>query len=252
MRGIPVKGHSILETRKSLGLTQEQLAAQAHCDVKTIRKAEKSQPVDSSILKNLADALGVEQSAFVDTASAHREQHVLEVALSWLNAFNTRDPVAVAELYHAAGSVTVMADPKLPGGGQFLSREGVQQWASVCFEAMITEPMTSNMFQIDVAGDYVILRSIVAIQVTSLLTHRSVGAAAAHEFQIQEGKILSHRIFADSDAIASLFRDTAQSEIVVTDTCAETPGIASSQAEEPTTAEGATPQPSRCSTTGRP
>jgi len=209
MRGFPVRGEVIRAARKSLGLTQEQLALKAECDPKTVRKAEKSGHVDQSTVDSLSAALGIPRTDLIDGPALVLEEANLQVAQSWFAAFNQRKPEVVAELFHEDGSVTVMADENLPGGGRFAGRDGVLRWAAVCFAAMRTEPMTPDMFQFDPVGQFVFARSIREIQVTSLQTQKSVTASAAHEFRIERGRILSHRIFADSDAIARLVRDSA-------------------------------------------
>jgi ketosteroid isomerase-like protein len=188
-------------------LTQEQLAAQSECDVKTVRKAEKSGHVDQSIVESLSQTLGIEPRNLIDTALLDREGGDIEIAMSWLDTFNQRDAERLAELYHEEGTLKVMMDDKLLGGGLFIGRTGVTQWASVCFDAMLTEQVTHNMFQIDVAGCFVFVRSIRDLQVTSLRTNQHIYAPVACEFQMRMGKIWSHRIFSDTDAIARLLSE---------------------------------------------
>jgi transcriptional regulator with XRE-family HTH domain len=59
MRGVQVIGETIRSQRRQRGLTQEQLAAQADCDVKTLRQAEHSRAIDLSSLKRIALALNL-------------------------------------------------------------------------------------------------------------------------------------------------------------------------------------------------
>lgn len=60
MRGIQPDGLLIRDLRKARGLSQEGLAELAACDVKTIRNAEQSTPVDSGTVLKVAEALEVE------------------------------------------------------------------------------------------------------------------------------------------------------------------------------------------------
>lgn len=59
MRGVPADGRFIKKGRRSLGLTQEALAADARCDVKTVYRAENDAFLDIATLVRLAAALDV-------------------------------------------------------------------------------------------------------------------------------------------------------------------------------------------------
>jgi len=204
MRGSPVNGKRILTIRKSQGMTQEQLAAEADCDVKTLRKAEKSQRVDQSTLKRIAEALNVELPKLINAAALEREQANIQLVLDWQEAFNRRDAAAVAEFFHEDGSVTVMTDVPIPGGGEFLGKEAVYQWAKTCFETYLTEPITPEMMQIDAVRDLVFLRGKTDVEMTVINTNQSTKASATHEFRIKNGKILSHRVVTNTALFAKL------------------------------------------------
>ncbi len=206
MRGTPVDGQLIRKTRKSMGLTQEQLAADAECDVKTLRKAEKSQHIDQCTVDRIALALKLEATDLINSAALDVEQANIQLVLSWQEAFNRRDPVAMAELFHTDGSVTVMADIPMPGGGEFLGKDGVLEWGRVCFATMRTQHITRDMFQIDAAGDFVFMRGLTDVEVTSLITNQTAKASAAHEFRIRNGKIAALRVITNTAAIAKILQ----------------------------------------------
>ena len=58
MRGIVANGGAIVAARRAAGLTQEQLASAADCDVKTVRKAEQGRErVDLRVVVRIAKTL---------------------------------------------------------------------------------------------------------------------------------------------------------------------------------------------------
>ena len=59
MRGVVPLGEKIVQLRRSSGLTQEMLAADCECDVKTIRNAEHSRSLDVGTLRRIAARLKV-------------------------------------------------------------------------------------------------------------------------------------------------------------------------------------------------
>ncbi len=174
-----------------------------------MRKAERSESLDLATIQRLALALGVEQARLMNT---ELDEAKIQVALDYIEAFNRRDPEAVAAIFHEEGSVTVMTDPGLPGGGLFAGKDGVKEWAGVCMEAMRMQPMTPEMFHIDVVGEYVLIRSIGDIRVDSRRTDRSVMASVAAEFRVRNSKALSLRIFADTLAISRLYQTDSETE----------------------------------------
>ena len=97
MRGIFPDGEAITSIRRLIGLTQEQLAAHADCDVKTVRRAEKGEPVDLRTLARIASGLGVEcervtQSMMSDQATGVQSESVDELVVEqWFSAWASAD-----------------------------------------------------------------------------------------------------------------------------------------------------------------
>lgn len=208
-RGVPLDGARLRRLRQALGYTQEQLATKAECDAKTVRKAERSEPLDLATIKRLALALGADSSElnFVEPS----DEAKLQVAWEYVRAFNERDPDSVAAIFHEDGSVNVMSDPGLPGGGLFTGEDGVREWARLSMDVMHMEQVSPEMVQVDVAGEYVLLRSRRDIRIESPRTQRAVTASVASEFRVRDGKVLSLRIFADTLAIGRLYQDDDES-----------------------------------------
>ncbi len=204
MRGIQVSGSKIRQLRKARGLTQQELAFQAQCDVKTIRKAENSKRVDLSTAGRLAAVLGVNVR---DLAAAPTKSDVaagVAIVQAWTAAFNSRDPQAVAKVYDDNGVIIVMASPNIPGGGTFTGKEEIRRWAQESFNAFDVEKMGPDNQRIDTLGDVVFLRTARDLRVTSCATGQIAYAGAANEMRFADGKILEHRIYADTNALASI------------------------------------------------
>ena len=70
MRGATANGVKIAELRAAAGLTQEMLASDCACDVKTVRSAERSKRMDIRTLQRIAERLGVRYGVIVSAPEA--------------------------------------------------------------------------------------------------------------------------------------------------------------------------------------
>jgi DNA-binding XRE family transcriptional regulator len=69
MRGVAANGDYIKERRRSRGLTQEALATAAHCDIKTVYRAESGAHLDMATLSRLAHVLRVPYRSVVKASN---------------------------------------------------------------------------------------------------------------------------------------------------------------------------------------
>jgi transcriptional regulator with XRE-family HTH domain len=207
MRGFALNGPAIQTARQRLGLTQEQFAAQAQCDVKTVRKAEKSGRVDAYVAIRLASVLQTTVEELTDRGSSEQQGKNCEVVAAWIEAFNQRDPGLVAELFDEEGAITVVSDVPIPGSGEFRGKSEIYSWAKTCFATYHTQRIDADMHRIISAGDVVFVYNTQEVQVSSMLTDRSTRASAMHEFFIRNGKILTHRIITNTASLEKLVRD---------------------------------------------
>lgn len=69
------KAHQkVLRLRKEMGWTQEMLAAQARVDTRTVRRAERGEPLSSETRQQIAAALGVSCDYLLDAPAAEQAQ----------------------------------------------------------------------------------------------------------------------------------------------------------------------------------
>ena len=80
-RGVPLDGSRLRQLRRALAYTQEQLATKAECDAKTVRKAERSEPLDLATIERLALALGVGQAHLIAVES---DEDKIQVARDYI------------------------------------------------------------------------------------------------------------------------------------------------------------------------
>lgn len=200
MRGIIANGSRIVSLRNARGLTQEKLAADCECDVKTIRSTEHSKRVDVATLGRIAARLGVEYREIVAEISPDRREVNVAAAMAFVRAFDARDPDAVSHCFCEDGAVVVFADPRLPGAGEYRGRERVREWARICFAAFLAEPVTAGTYHFEAVGDLVFFRRNEP-RLESLTTGRSTTASVMSEFEVADGKILALRIFPESGAV---------------------------------------------------
>jgi transcriptional regulator with XRE-family HTH domain len=208
MRGVVTNGEKILALRNGAGLTQETLAAQAGCDVKTLRRAERSRRVDVATLRRIADYLAVEvRNLIADERADSRAANIVAVE-RFVGAFDARDPNAVADSFCEDGVVLTLADPSLPGAGEFRGREQIRRWAQVCFETFRTDPITPDNSRIDTIGDLVFLR-LDRPQVEYLPTGKQAHVYLTSEFKVAGGLIAALWIYPESGAIERMAIPTA-------------------------------------------
>lgn len=102
MRGIQTKGNAIRSLRRSRGMTQEQLAAAAEIDVRTLRRAEAAQQrVDLRIVVAVADVFGVDPTTLIlpsgtETPTAER---LIELVQIWGDAMIRADIEAILAMH---------------------------------------------------------------------------------------------------------------------------------------------------------
>jgi transcriptional regulator with XRE-family HTH domain len=205
MRGVIPDGSKLRDLRRSAGWTQEQLASLAECDVKTLRAAEQSRRVDLSTLTQLAARLGLSSRELLrEPGSSEVPAEAAIAAVQQFHlAFGSRDPEAVADCFLPDGIVTTMAHPGLPGAGEFRGRTRIHEWASTCFEAYRTDPVTEENSELSVAGDRVFVR-LKQPRVQHRASRNEARITLMSEFRIDGGAIASLLICPHSGAMEEL------------------------------------------------
>lgn len=115
MRGVMAAGDRITRQRRRQGLTQEQLAAQADCDVKTVRRAEHSGVIDMKSLKAIAAALNATHTELVVSAPSSgstlgESLEVQSILRRWLRAFGDNDFDRVLPTVHRGAVLYLPGD----------------------------------------------------------------------------------------------------------------------------------------------
>ena len=200
MRGAIPKGDKVLRLRRAAGLTQEALAAESDSDVKTIRNAEHSKRVDVATLRRIAARLGVEYREVLTEDSPTQRDARVAAAERWIAAFNARDKDAIVQCFDEQGKVIVLADPALPGTGEYRGCEQIRHWAEVCFATFLTEPITPSMYEVDAVGDYVFVR-VDRPRLKCLLNGNESRVSVMWEFTVRNSQILQFRAYPESGTI---------------------------------------------------
>jgi transcriptional regulator with XRE-family HTH domain len=200
MRGVIANGEKIVALRKRVGLTQEMLAADAGCDVKTLRRAERSQRLDIASLRRIAARLDVTVQDLIAEKYADRREANLAATWRFLQAFNAHDSGGVAESFCEDGVILIMADPAVPGAGEFRGRDQIRRWAEICFTNFRTDPVTPENSRMDVVGDLVFNR-LDRPHLEFLPTGKQANVYLTSEFRIASGLIAELWIYPESGAI---------------------------------------------------
>lgn len=124
MRGAQVDGHVIKQLRKTKGWTQEQLAQDCECSVRTVRNIEQSEKrIDVATLVRVADALEV-TVADLTVADANRfpasllERH-MQIVADWQQAYISCDVDRILQFHQPDTVLEMPGSESLEAGGTF-------------------------------------------------------------------------------------------------------------------------------------
>lgn len=201
MRGALADGGAIRQRRTTLGWTQEQLASQASCDTKTVRRAEQGKNLDTFTLAKIATALAI---SFVDViqhtqvADASQQRNIA-VIKQLAAAFNERNVDGVMKLCHEDIVMHAPGSPDLPFGGVFRGRNEVRRMHEIAFAAAATEQLTPDNVTYIAVEDYVIARGTAAVK--RMDDDREQKFTFTHMIRIENDKIIEFTAGYDSLAI---------------------------------------------------
>jgi transcriptional regulator with XRE-family HTH domain len=199
MRGAIAHGKNLKAARALQGLTQEQLAALAGVDAKTVRKAEQSKRLDIGSLARLALALGMELHHVVRSPNplAAMLNARRKAIAKWQAAWSARDAAALVALYHEQAVVNLPGGPRIPFGGEFHGKEAVQRAAELAWTIVKNLPPTFHNYTLLMSGDIAVLFGMCGIR---LLEGREIRLSSTHLFGFEKILIRSHRV--DFDTLA--------------------------------------------------
>jgi transcriptional regulator with XRE-family HTH domain len=160
MRGIAADGAAIRHVRWLAGLTQEQLAALAGVDVKTVRNAERGQRVDLATLTRISFALNVDVSKLTIATRLPLELELRrrEAVERWRHAWDVRDMEALLSIYDDNAVLHLPGAPDIPFAGEHRGRETLRRVHEICWSTCATEPTLDGDFSLLVSDNMVILR----------------------------------------------------------------------------------------------
>jgi transcriptional regulator with XRE-family HTH domain len=203
MRGALANGDQLQAARASRGLTQEQLAALADVDVKTVRKAEQGKRLDLGTLTRLAFALDVELNQIIRPSRSETEIQIRrrDVVMRWHRAWDARDMNALLTLFHEHAIMQMPGGLNIPIGGTFRGKAEIRRLHEMAWSICETEPVPPEDFSLLVADDTVILQGRKGIR---LPNGESVKLAAVHIFRFEGDLIAEVHVEYDTLRFAQL------------------------------------------------
>jgi transcriptional regulator with XRE-family HTH domain len=197
MRGVLANGSAIVAFRLERGLTQDQLAAEARLDVKTIRKAEQGQRIDASTLSRLSMALGADLSRLIANSTAAPDEQLSwrDIILRWREVWEAHDMEGMLPYYHPDATVTLPGGPALPIGGAFRGRDEIRRLHEIVWSTVPQEPMTGDDFTLVVNGDSVTMTGQRTIY---LPTGEPMLLSCVMLFQIRDNQIATQEVYYDT------------------------------------------------------
>lgn len=205
MRGIRVRGDLIRTRRKAAGLTQEQLAAAAGCDVKTVRKTERgAERVDLWVVSAIAEILGCETESLIvlDAASEGKAELHLSLVNDWHAAFADADMDRLLALHTQDTILEIPGSEGLPAAGNFTGIAQLREHFLAMFKLFRLRAVQSDDFRIHAVDDLVFLRSTATIEY--LPAGKSYTTRHVNEFEFRDGKIARRVVVADYDRLREI------------------------------------------------
>ena len=195
MRGQTPHGTRIRRLRKTLGLTQEGLASNANCDVKTVRNAEAGRRLDLSTLNRIAAALSVEVGELLlDSIDQHREwvEH-------WIDAFNSRHVKQLLAFYREDATLSLPSKIAFPGSGTHRGHQEIERHYQDWFQTVRIQFTRHSDPIIHPQSRTLMLRG----RVTGVMIENAhqVSSEVLHEFRTTESVIVAHFVLLDTTSL---------------------------------------------------
>ena len=203
MRGVTAYGEGIRSARMRKGITQEELAALADVDVKTVRKAEHGKRMDLKTLARLSLVLGIDVSRLVvrEYPTTGTDHFYVRVVEEWLNAFDARDIERLMSVYHHDAILHLPGYPDIPFGGRHVGLTEIRNATELAWKTAQTSPQHPGDCTITVSGESVFYYGLRGL-------HRPNGErvmlSAIHVFHFEGQKVIEHLVEYDTVAAAEI------------------------------------------------
>lgn len=161
MRGAEANGSELQTARLGRGLTQEQLAALAGVDVKTVRKAEQGKRLDLDTLTRLAFALQTELQRLLVLSPSETELQIRrrDAVLRWQRAWDEQSHERVLQEFHEDAVLRLPGVGNIPFSGVFRGKEEIRRAHETAWATCRTEPVPADDFPVLVIDDTVLVTS---------------------------------------------------------------------------------------------
>ncbi len=198
MRGAVANGEAIRELRKSLALTQEDLAVLALCDVKTVCAAEKGRRVDFGTLQRIAEALSVNLSSVSQQAEQALQQSRRQIRSirAWQRAFDRGDVDGMLKLYRDDAVLRFPWSHKTTGGGAYRGKDALRRLIKTLFACLDPTTEAQQKLRLHAVDDCVFLRGQLRAKVR--VTGHILASEVFHEFRMRQEKIVEQTALFDT------------------------------------------------------
>lgn len=169
MRGVHANGKQIKAARVVRGWTQEQLAASAGVDAKTVRKAERDQRLDIGTLTKLGFALELNVSALIIPNPSPTELEIRrrDAILRWHRAWDAQDIEGLLSVYDDSAVLRLPGGPDIPFAGVHSGKEAIRRVHEIAWSTCETDPVSSEDFNLLASDNSVILSGKKGIRLPS-------------------------------------------------------------------------------------
>lgn len=208
MRGVVINGELIRERRRNRGMTQEELAHAADCDVRSVRKAEKGvERSDLRIVVGIARALDLEAPELIgEIQESSSDPHGnLTVVRQWVDAFFRADIQTLLDMHTDDTVLEIPGTEDLPVKDYYEGIDEQRVFLTGFFSAfrLIWYDADNTLFH--VSGDHVFMRNEALI--TFLPKGKSYRARHVNEFEFRDGKVAKRVVTADYAKLREILFD---------------------------------------------
>jgi transcriptional regulator with XRE-family HTH domain len=191
MRGVRINSAIVRALRSGCAMTQDELAARAGVDVRTIRHAEYgNKKLDYRTVMAIANALGCESRELTINSSAKSSDRCrlpVDVVRRWLDSVLAQDLDTLLSLHTDYTVLEILAADGLPVKGRCRGRDSLRRYLRKVAQTVRVTSVSDHDFRVHAVDRFVFLRMTVTMEYVPL--KKSFRARQFDEFEFRDGLI---------------------------------------------------------------
>lgn len=205
MRGVHTNGSSVQSARAARGMTQEQLAAAAGLDPKTIRKAESGSRLDLGTLSKLSFALDVDVSFLAAPPQSPNELEIRrrDAVIRWNRGFESKNIELMLSIYRPDAVLHLPGGPGIPFAGENRGLEAIRSASEIAWATCETVKCGVDEYSLLVSAEAVVLSGKKGVRLPNGHIEK-LWCLQIFTFEDGTDRVIDHRVEYDTLRMAQL------------------------------------------------